>query len=260
MSEPAIHFSYCSADAKLRENDSLPSGNLVSREGNPSYLAADKNLWWPKGKKLKVKFLNGTPKLHDKVKLYAQTWEQYANIDFRFIKEGDAEIRVGFKWKGDLGTWSEVGQNALKFKLGQNTATVNFGELDDNSPENDFCRFITHEFGHAIGCVHEHQANPIEWDEPRVIADCKKWYKWSAETTKEQIINMERNFKALRKSDFDSNSIMCYYYPPEWTLNHTSAPTNLKLSATDKSFISKIYPFQTHNDGQLSIDPDIRSW
>ncbi|KAL9944226.1 hypothetical protein D7B24_006491 [Verticillium nonalfalfae] len=260
MSHSRVSFSFCSADARLGEDDSQPSGNLVSQNGNPSHLAVDSSLWWPQGKKLTVKFLNGTNKLHDRVKFYAQTWEMFANIDFRFIKEGDADIRVGFQWHNDHGTWSEVGQNARKFRLGQNTATVNFGELHDNSEEDDFCRVITHEFGHVIGCVHEHQANPIQWDEQKVIADCKRDYKWSEATTRTQIIDKERNIKTLRKSTFDSSSIMCYYYPPEWTVDGTSAPKNKGLSVTDKSFISKVYPFQTRNEGQLSIDPDIRSW
>lgn len=161
--------------------------------------------------------------------------------------------------KGDWGSWSYVGKDAQKFALGQNSATMNFGDLDDNSREEVYSRVVTHEFGHAIGCVHEHQANPIEWNVPAVIAGCKALYGWNEETTRSQIINKE-DFRALVKTDFDPNSIMCYYFPDSWTADSIAAPTNLNLSSTDKSFIAKIYPFQTRNEGELSIDPSIRPW
>ncbi|KAK2594034.1 hypothetical protein QQS21_008253 [Conoideocrella luteorostrata] len=265
MAEPTVSFPYCSADATLVDYDEIPGSNLVSQEGAPSFLASNKTLWWPKGKKIKVRFLNGSPTVQQKVKSYAETWEEYANIDFQFIKEGDADVRVAFKWvkpggEVDLGTWSQVGTNAKTMVLSKDQPTMNFGNLDDNSREEDFCRDTTHEFGHAIGCVHEHQAWAIPWDEPRVIADCKRMYKWSESQTRAQIIKPEVDLNRLTKSNFDSNSIMCYYYPKEWTKDHSSAPFNVKLSATDKSFIGKMYPFQTRNSGELSIYPEIRNW
>lgn len=43
--------------------------------------------------------------------------------------------------------------------------------LDYNSRE-DYCyRDITHEFGQAIGCVREHQANPVHWNKSKAIVD-----------------------------------------------------------------------------------------
>ncbi|CAJ0538540.1 Ff.00g066010.m01.CDS01 [Fusarium sp. VM40] len=259
MTEQPVMFSYCSAEAKVPESSQLPPGNLITQDGRPGFLAANKNLFWPNNSKLRVRFLNGTAVQKKKTRFYAERWEKYANIDFRFIEEGDADIRIGFRWKGDWGSWSYVGKDAQKFALGQNSATMNFGDLDDNSREEVYSRVVTHEFGHAIGCVHEHQANPIEWNVPAVIAGCKALYGWNEETTRSQIINKE-DFRALVKTDFDPNSIMCYYFPDSWTADSIAAPTNLNLSSTDKSFIAKIYPFQTRNEGELSIDPSIRPW
>jgi hypothetical protein len=258
MADSGVKYSYCSSDRYLRKVSSVPASNLSRREGGPSFLAADKDLFWPQSK-LKVKFLNGTPKLQEKVKYYAQKWEDFANIDFQFVSSGDAEIRVGFKWDHDLGTWSLVGTNAQVLALGQDSVTVNFGDLDDNAREEVYCRTIMHEFGHALGCVHEHQANPIKWNEPQVVADCKEMYGWSEETTREQILTKE-TIRQVRKTEFDRNSIMCYYYPASWTTDNTAAPYNLTLSDLDKSFIGKMYPFRTRNDGRLAIDPKIRPW
>ncbi|CRK12114.1 hypothetical protein BN1723_009600 [Verticillium longisporum] len=36
----------------------------------------------------------------------------------------------------------------------------------------------------------------------------------------------ERRIKVPRKSDFSDSSMMCYYCPPEWTIDGTSAPKN----------------------------------
>lgn len=158
----------------------------------------------------------------------------------------------------DLSTWSQVGKRAQVAVPDQSQPTMNYGSLTDDSRESEFCRSIVHEFGHAIGCVHEHQAWKIDWNVPRVESDCLARYGWDKGTTQKQIINTWESINSLERSDFDANSIMCYYYPAEWTNDHTSAPTNLKLSATDRSFIGRIYPFQTRDQGELSIDPEIR--
>lgn len=253
-------FLLCGTDGLQAGPDDIPSGNLIEHEGAPANLAVNRNKFWPGGKKIQVRFLNGSPIVQKKVKYWAQTWEEFANIDLKFMADGEgghANIRVGFQFRGDKGTWSYIGRDAEKFVIEQRQPTMNFGELDDNSPESEVRHRVLHEFGHAIGCVHEHQANAIKWNEARVIADCKARYKWNEETTRQQILNIE-NLKELTKSDFDPNSIMCYWFPPEWTLDNQSAPENLGLSNNDKSFINKMYPFRTHNDGKLDIVPGIR--
>ncbi|KXJ87351.1 hypothetical protein Micbo1qcDRAFT_98944, partial [Microdochium bolleyi] len=159
---------------------------------------------------------------------------------------------------GDLSTSSYVGTDAKKFVLSQKQPTMKFGQLDDDSTDSDVSYTVLHEFGHAIGCVHEHQANPIKWDVDAVIAGCAQRYKWSADTTRNQILNQE-NFRELTKTDFDNNSIMCYWFPAEWTLDKQSAPVNRVLSDNDKSFINRMYPPRTRNVGKLDIVPGIRT-
>jgi hypothetical protein len=98
MSEEPVTFHYCSAESKVPESSELPPSNLITQDGRPGFLAGRKDSFWPNGSKLKVKFLNGTAVQKRKAKFYAQRWEKFANIDFRFIDEGDADIRVGFRW------------------------------------------------------------------------------------------------------------------------------------------------------------------
>ena len=49
---------------------------------------------------------------------------------------------------------------------------MNFGWFHDNSLENDFSATVTHEFGHAIGLIHEYRspAGYIPWNKPAVYA------------------------------------------------------------------------------------------
>ena len=49
---------------------------------------------------------------------------------------------------------------------------MNYGWLTPDSDDDELRRVVLHEFGHALGLIHEHQ-NPeggIEWNEPAVKA------------------------------------------------------------------------------------------
>ncbi|KAK1479621.1 metalloprotease [Colletotrichum cuscutae] len=217
-----IFFPLCGTDGLQTGSEPVPAGNLIGEDGAPSNLAVNGDKFWPAGKKLHVRFLNGSLQVQKSVKYWAQRWEEFANISFKFLAENDkadADIRIGFRLPGYAGTWSYVGRDATKFVLSQKQPTIHFDEINDNSRKSEICHFVLHEFGHAIGCVHEHQANRIEWDRARVIADCLARYKWDEETTKQQILNLEPD------------------------LTRQSAPKNLNFSDNDKSFINRVYPF-----------------
>ncbi len=125
---------------------------------------------WKPGRTLHVTFLDGHPVVQTKVESYAHIWSQYANITFAFGFDLNAEIRISFK---DEGSWSAIGTDALiEEYYPPNTPTMNYGWLTPDSPEKDYSSVMLHEFGHALGMIHEHQnpANPIQWNEQVVIA------------------------------------------------------------------------------------------
>src|SRR5262249_25408881 len=154
-------------------------------------------------------------------------------------ESGTAEIRIGFD--PAMGSSSYVGTDSLAVPMA--LPTMNFGWLSPESSAETYSSAVLHEFGHALGMIHEHQSPPahIRWDEPRWIEDAWETMGWSEQTVKEQICEPakenETNFSA-----FDPTSIMMYSFPKEWTLNGFSAPWNTKLSDQDKAFMSKQYP------------------
>jgi hypothetical protein len=116
------------------------------------------------------------------VKYYAQIWEKYANIDSQFIKDGEVEIRVGFKWENDKDSWSRVG--ASRLLVDKDKPTRNYGSFDENTREEVFSRTVTHEFGPALGGIHQDQssANNIKWNEAKVITELR----WNEAETRRQ--------------------------------------------------------------------------
>jgi hypothetical protein len=105
---------------------------------------------------------------------------------------------------------------------------------------------VVHEFGHALGAIHEHQ-NPksgIKWNLPAVY----KYFSgppnnWSKKEIDYNIVQ-KYSLDQLNGTSFDIKSIMLYAFPPELVLNGKGTPENTDLSATDKKFIGKIYPLK----------------
>jgi hypothetical protein len=101
-----------------------------------------------------------------------------------------------------------------------------------------------HEFGHALGLIHEHQ-NPkggIQWNEPAVKADLGgPPNNWDDATIRHNVLD-HYPAKEVTASPVDKNSIMMYPIPASWTLDGFSADLNGDLSEQDRQFIRRAYP------------------
>ncbi|KAJ9658043.1 hypothetical protein H2201_007938 [Coniosporium apollinis] len=239
-------------------NETLPVGNLKpsSTGSGPPSLAALYSKFWNTGKRIRVKFMSGgTPRVRQRIQYYAQLWEQYANIDFRFVADNEAaDIRISFVAPF---SWSLLGtdcQSAL-----ENEATMNYGWFNEDTSEQEFSRTVIHEFGHALGCVHEHQSPNafIDWDRDAVYAEFAL-RGWSSSDVDNNIFN-KYTAAATEESLFDINSIMMYFFPGRLVKSNVGSPVNYVLSVTDKAMINTIYPFQTRNAGSWSTLSD-RPW
>ena len=230
------------AMAENAENEPPP---LVIRPGQvigPAEIAVFAGKKWANGRKVGVKFLDGTKTQKAKTQKYAEMWEQFANVNFDFAAGAKAEIRISFKEKG---SWSALGTDCLITSAFPRTKpTMNYGWLKDDSNEIEWRRVVIHEFGHALGAIHEHQ-NPdggIQWNLKEVYrvfsGPPNSW-------TKQQIdfnIVQKYSLNQLNASKYDAKSIMLYGFPGSLIVGGVATQNNTDLSEMDKKFIASLYP------------------
>ncbi|WP_452231896.1 M12 family metallopeptidase [Lacinutrix sp. MEBiC02595] len=216
---------------------------LESSNSENSKIINELCIWnsckWENGQTITVKFLDNDFELEKKIKRYAKEWEEYANIHFNFVEEGDSDIRISLVQNFE--SWSYLGKECLKYP--QNKATMNFGWFFNDTSDNEIRRVTLHEFGHALGCIHEHQhpKNQIPWDEKAVMRVYQAVHKWSEEQIRHNIFNQFPP-EQLSNSEYDSNSIMHYFFPKILTLDKREFKENFELSEKDKKFIGICYP------------------
>jgi hypothetical protein len=198
---------------------------------------------WTQDDLIRVRFLGGDPSLCRRIQLVAERWiaPGMANLSFNWVDSGDAEIRIAFI-QGE-GSWSYLGTMCQNVPA-QNNPTMNFGWLTPDSDDVEVRRVVLHEFGHALGLIHEHQ-NPdggIEWNEPAVINDLKGPPSfWDDATIRRNVLDHYSKDK-IRATPADRHSIMMYPIPKSWTLNEFSSDLNSDLSERDIAFIQQVYP------------------
>jgi hypothetical protein len=202
-----------------------------------------KSAKWPLGSTITVKFLDGDSSLRARVQAVAKEWTRpgRANLNLFFTQTGPADIRIAFIQ--GAGSSSMIGTDCRKVK-DQNKHTMNYGWLTPDSTDADLRRVVLHEFGHALGLIHEHQ-NPqqgIRWNKPAVINDLSKppnsWSKAQIERNMFKVYDK----KKVAATKLDKDSIMLYPIPKAWTLDGFSAELNRELSPLDIALIANQYP------------------
>lgn len=196
---------------------------------------------WNEADTIRVRFLEGDKSLQDRVREVAQRWTApgMANLQLQFISDGDAEVRIAFA-QGN-GSWSYLG--TVCREIPDPEPTMNYGWLTPDSDDDELQRVVLHEFGHALGLIHEHQ-NPeggIQWNEPAVIADLSgPPNRWDLDTIRRNVLD-HYPAEEVSATAVDADSIMMYPIPASWTLDGFSADLNGNLSQTDRDFIQQSY-------------------
>lgn len=192
------------------------------------------------------------------------------NLQFNLNPAQGSQCNIRICFDPDGGCYSRLGTDALQNWGGLNE-TMNFGWMDApfshtfvyngvsyTTPSN-FDRggypgegtTIVHEFGHAVGMIHEHQTpfnNPLEWNREYVYSiftgPPNNWTRTDVD------FNILDTYSAsgMNGSNFDGRSIMKYYIPSELLLNPTAQVTqeiervNFYLSSCDKNWLAHNYP------------------
>jgi len=220
------------------------NGNISTVAYKRQPLAAITDKMWQPGETVTFGFdiRGGSLNLIEKVKLYAKEWERYANIKLEYVMDiRNAVIKIGFV--AGAGSYSQIGREALVTQA--NTLTMNFGWLATLTDESLIRRVVLHEFGHALGFIHEHlsPAAAIPWDKEKVYA----FYalppdNWDRATVDNNIFT-KYALTSTNYSTYDRLSIMHYPIPAELTTDGSSSPFNTDFSETDKQYAALFYSF-----------------
>jgi len=236
-------------EAELRAMEENPANapQPGAASAEPLEIAVLKGKLWKPGRVLRVCFLDGIPEVQDKVATRAKEWEQHISIRFEFGDDAESEIRISFS---PGGSWSYMGTDA--FLAPPSEQTMNFGWLDESSTDVEISRVVLHEFGHALGAIHEHQhpEAAFQWNEAEVL----KYYmgppnNWSEAEVRFNVLDRYSRFVS-QYSEFDTKSIMLYPIAKRFTIGGYEVPwRNAVLSETDKEFMGSIYPFEQDTCG-----------
>jgi serralysin len=194
---------------------------------------------WSDRRTLDVSFLDGTPLAQRRVKTFAALWSAACGMAFTYPGGTAATIRISFA-RGPL-AFSAIGNEALTIQAPE--PTMNLSQVTDDIADDQARGVVLHEFGHALGLVHEHQ-NPaagIDWDRPAAYAfyGAKPYFLSPPEVDAQILDRYDRN--QTQYTQFDTSSIMIYPIPGLLTHGRDIA-MNTSLSFTDRSFASKLYP------------------
>ncbi|KAF8068874.1 hypothetical protein FPV67DRAFT_1761161 [Lyophyllum atratum] len=243
----------CGIPPEAKVDESPLSDIDLSAGANGSYaVVASEDALWDNGFTISYSFFDGTELQRTAVEKVAIEWTYYANLTLQRqdAKDNTAMVRIAFQ--KNAGSWSSIGKHALDIAPG--AITMNLGWIDDSPNISTEDRgTILHEWGHALGLLHEHQSlargGTLTLNETEVYKHYRNGkMKWSNALIKSQILDLHNKAALSNYSKLDINSIMmhvaCYLYFMPSRLNNQKIAIGVRtaLSDLDKAYMVINYP------------------
>jgi len=192
-------------DRILPKDFNVKPRNAIPSSGGPGVLRAagvTRKLWHKKT--LNVHFMEKPPESYSENQIFdwANIWTQYCGIEFKKVDSPNgSDIRIGFN--SDDGAWSYIGTDCLDIPLRE--FTMNLGFIDTAT--------VLHEFGHALGLIHEHQSpakGNFRWNKPEVVKSLSGPPNyWDLGTIQSNMFHRYKKSE-ISGTEYDQRSIMHY--------------------------------------------------
>lgn len=224
----------------LFDEDPVDLARLIAEQARkpPEWrAAADEALLWTSGQVVTVRFLEERYPIDDQVLAIAGKWCEHANLSFVLTDDRDADIRISYAGTQNM---SQIGtRSRLEADAPANQPSMWLpGALDASTID----RVVLHEFGHALGLIHEHQSPDahIPWKRGAVYST---YGALGLEWIERNWFRRYDSTSTVRHTAFDRSSIMLYPISARLVEDPSFAtPLNTRLSPSDRAFVRMLYP------------------